>query len=67
MIELIWDAGFKRAYKKRIAPDPELKDRFWSALDLFVSDPFAHVLPQLARDFQKTLARELGVCRAGVW
>ncbi len=23
--------------------------------------------PQLARDFQKTLARELGVCRAGVW
>ena len=44
MIELIWDTGFKRAYKKRIAPDPSLRDRFWDAIEHFVSDPFAHVL-----------------------
>ena len=44
MIELIWDTGFKRAYKKRIAPDPVLKERFWDAMELFVADPFAHVL-----------------------
>lgn len=44
MIELIWDTGFKRAYKKRIAPDPALKERFWDAMELFVSEPFADVL-----------------------
>jgi hypothetical protein len=33
MTELIWDAGFKRAYKKRISPDALLKQRFWDALE----------------------------------
>jgi hypothetical protein len=36
MIELIWDAGFKRSYKKRIATDTVLKQRFWDALELFL-------------------------------
>ena len=44
MIELVWDVGFKRAYKKRISHDELLKQRFWDALDRFVSDPFAHEL-----------------------
>lgn len=44
MIELIWDAGFKRSYKKRIATDTVLKQRFWDALELFASDPFAEAL-----------------------
>ena len=44
MIELIWDTGFKRAYKKRIGNDPALKQRFWDALEVFVADPFAHEL-----------------------
>lgn len=44
MIELVWDAGFKRAYKKRIAPDASLKQRFWDALEVFVADPFAREL-----------------------
>ncbi len=44
MIELVWDAGFKRSYKKRVAPDAVLKQRFWDALELFVHDPFAHEL-----------------------
>lgn len=33
MIQLVWDAGFKRAYKKRISTDPLLKQRFWDALE----------------------------------
>ena len=40
MIQLVWDAGFKRAYKKRISPDALLKQRFWDALEQFASDPF---------------------------
>jgi len=44
MIRLVWDAGFKRSYKKRVARDPLLKERFWDALDLFVADPFANEL-----------------------
>jgi len=40
MTELIWDAGFKRAYMKRISPDALLKQRFWDALEQFVGDPF---------------------------
>lgn len=41
MITLVWDAGFKRAYKKRISQDRKMKERFWDALELFVADPFA--------------------------
>lgn len=44
MMELVWDAGFKRSYKKRIAPDAVLKQRFWDTLEILVSDPFAHPL-----------------------
>lgn len=44
MIKLVWDAGFKRAYRKRVARDPLLKERFWDAIELFVTDPFAEEL-----------------------
>jgi addiction module RelE/StbE family toxin len=44
MIELIWDAGFKRSYKKRIAQDTLLKEKFWDALELFATDPFSILL-----------------------
>lgn len=40
MIELLWDAAFKRAYRKRIAPDPRLVKRFRESLGIFVQDPF---------------------------
>ncbi|MBK8341558.1 MAG: type II toxin-antitoxin system mRNA interferase toxin, RelE/StbE family [Flavobacteriales bacterium] len=40
-MDLVWDAGFKRSYKKRIAPDPNLKKRFWDAVEQFTGDPFA--------------------------
>lgn len=44
MIKLVWDAGFKRSYKKRVAPDPILRERFWDSLELFVEDPFSDAL-----------------------
>lgn len=40
MIELVWDAGFKRSYKKRIAHDARLKKKFWDAMERFTTDPF---------------------------
>lgn len=40
MISLIWDANFKRSYKKRIDNNALLKKRFWDAIDLFCLNPF---------------------------
>jgi len=39
MIQLIWDAGFKRSCKKRIGPDAQLRQQFRDALERFVEDP----------------------------
>ena len=44
MIKLIWDQGFKRAYKKKIKNNDEYKNKFWDALNLFVTDPFNPLL-----------------------
>ena len=40
MIRAIWDAGFKRSYKKRIKKNEELRGKFWKSLDLFLVNPF---------------------------
>ncbi|MEQ8169723.1 MAG: type II toxin-antitoxin system mRNA interferase toxin, RelE/StbE family [Candidatus Eremiobacterota bacterium] len=40
MIELIWDKGFKKTYKKRITYDHVLKSKFWEAINLFSENPF---------------------------
>lgn len=40
MAKLVWDVSFKRAYKKRIASNPQLKDNFWDVLDIFTNNPF---------------------------
>ena len=40
MIEISWDLGFKRIYRKKVKNDDELKNRFWSAVEIFVKDPF---------------------------
>ena len=40
MIKVSWDQGFKRAYRKKVKNDAELKDRFWDAMEMFVKDPF---------------------------
>ncbi|HOF57196.1 MAG TPA: hypothetical protein PLA81_02760 [Syntrophorhabdaceae bacterium] len=41
MIEISWDQGFKRIYRKKVKNDDELKNRFWSAVEIFVKDPFS--------------------------
>ena len=40
MIKVSWDQGFKRAYRKKVKNDAELKDRFWDAMETFVKEPF---------------------------
>jgi addiction module RelE/StbE family toxin len=40
VIEISWDQGFKRIYRKKVKNDDELKNRFWSAVEIFVKDPF---------------------------
>jgi len=40
MINIIWDAGFKRSYKKRIGSNELLKKKFWNAMKIFVNNPY---------------------------
>jgi proteic killer suppression protein len=40
VIKVSWDQGFRRAYRKKVKNDAELKDRFWDILEIFVEDPF---------------------------
>jgi addiction module RelE/StbE family toxin len=40
LINVIWDQGFKKAYKKRFKNDENAKSKFWEALELFSEDPF---------------------------
>lgn len=44
MIDASWDAGFKRAYRKRIVRQTHLKKLFWERMEVFLNDPFS---PQL--------------------
>ena len=40
MINIAWDQGFKRVYKKKIMRSDELKGRFWAAVKKFTNNPF---------------------------
>jgi addiction module RelE/StbE family toxin len=40
MIKLIWDANFKRSYKKRIGSNKPLKKKFGDAINVFCHEPF---------------------------
>ncbi len=40
MINIIWDRGFKKIYKKKVKNDDELKNKFWDAVELFSKNPF---------------------------
>lgn len=40
MIKIVWDQGFKRAYRKKIKTDAELNKRFWKSIELFSKNPF---------------------------
>jgi addiction module RelE/StbE family toxin len=40
MINVIWDSGFKKAYRKKLQNDSELKKKFAKSMKLFSADPF---------------------------
>jgi addiction module RelE/StbE family toxin len=40
LLKIIWDGGFKRAYKKKIKNNDRLKKKFWSSLNAFSENPF---------------------------
>jgi mRNA-degrading endonuclease YafQ of YafQ-DinJ toxin-antitoxin module len=42
--KIVWDQGFKRSYKKRIANDQRLKESFWEAFEEFSRNPFSKKL-----------------------
>ncbi len=44
MIEFVWDSGFKRSYKKKIASNKKLKSKFEENLKLFAINPFNPLL-----------------------
>ena len=40
MRRLVWEAGFRRAFKRVTRRAPELQDRIFQALDTLAEDPF---------------------------
>jgi addiction module RelE/StbE family toxin len=38
--KITWDSGFKRAYKRKVKANEQLKTQFWNAIALFQEDPF---------------------------
>jgi len=40
MINIIWDDGFKRKYRKIVKSDSILKNKFWKLIEVFTKDPF---------------------------
>ena len=40
MTKITWDSGFKRAYKRKVKGNEQLKKQFWNAIALFQDDPF---------------------------
>lgn len=40
MINITWDRGFKRIYKKKMKNNDDLKKKFWDAMELFSKNPF---------------------------
>lgn len=40
MTKITWDSGFKRAYKRKVKANEQLKTQFWNAIALFQEDPF---------------------------
>jgi hypothetical protein len=38
VIKVIWDQGFKRAYKIKVKNNDEYKKKFWDAFEIFAKD-----------------------------
>lgn len=44
MIEAVWDEDFKKSYRKKTNNYPQLKNKFWERIELFLNDPFNPIL-----------------------
>jgi len=44
MIEIGFSPSFKRAFKKKIQGNKELKEKFWQKVEIFMKDPFDRAL-----------------------
>lgn len=44
MRNLVWDASFKRAFKRLVRKNPQLQPRILEVLELLVADPLAQSL-----------------------
>lgn len=40
MINVTWDSGFKKAYRKKLKNNNEIKKKFAKSIKLFSEDPF---------------------------
>jgi addiction module RelE/StbE family toxin len=40
MIEIAFSSSFKRAFKKKIAGNPNIEARFWERVEAFKNNPF---------------------------
>ena len=40
MIEIAFSSSFKRAFKKKIASNPNVETRFWERVETFKNNPF---------------------------
>lgn len=62
MIKVSWDPSFLRAYDKCVRKDPQIKKKFWKALDFIQRDPRHPKLHthKLTGEFKDTWAFSLG-------
>lgn len=44
MRTLIWDNGFKKAFKRFVRKHPQLQEKIFETIDLLASDPFTFSL-----------------------
>ena len=44
MRNLVWDNSFKRAFKRLICKNPQLKDKIFLALELLLENPYNSIL-----------------------
>ena len=40
MTQVFFSSSFQRAFKKRVAGQKELKEKFWQRLEMFTANPF---------------------------
>jgi addiction module RelE/StbE family toxin len=40
VIKIVWDDGFKKAYKTKIKENKFIKEKFWESIELFSENPF---------------------------